>query len=154
MNVKILESISCTFKNILVFDIIIQDYIMFISHYQITRVTNVELLFLQMRLCLSQWGKQCSFFTVSRTSTTIFMTDGLQGNISIQAREKTSLSWSPLGIVTASQQFLFGTVSRFFPSGRIGSVERGKSIGFSLVIFELLKHIFPAVYKSRVHSRV
>lgn len=33
MNVKILESISGTFKNILILDIIIKDYIMLISHY-------------------------------------------------------------------------------------------------------------------------
>lgn len=51
MNVKILDSISSTFKNISILDIIIMYYILLVYHYEITQVTNPQL---QMRLCLSQ----------------------------------------------------------------------------------------------------
>lgn len=55
MNVKILDSISSTFKNISILDIIIMYYMLLVYPYEIPQVTNLQL---QMRLCLSQWRKQ------------------------------------------------------------------------------------------------
>lgn len=85
MNIKILDSISGTFKTTLILDI--KDYTMLISHYQITQVTNAQLLFSQMRLRLSQWRKQYPFLGLSflhwiEDSKTASVTDWFQGNLS------------------------------------------------------------------------